>query len=230
MAGSIVSGDDERMPLRDRVFEQLREDILNGKYIVNEELKEIPIGKELGVSRTPVREALRKLELEGLVTIIPNKGAYVTGISAEDVHDIYVIRSYLEGLCAKWACRNATQDDIDKLDEIICLARFNAERQRYEQMAELDSKFHQQMYSCCGSKILRHILHDFIQYVESVRQQTLSKSERANEAINEHEQILEAIKRRDEKEAERISNLHIVNTMANLRKRGILKEVGSLEN
>ena len=88
--------DNDRMPLRDRVFDQLRDDILNGKYVPGEELKEIPIGKDLGVSRTPVREALRKLELEGLVSIIPNKGAYVSGISGEDVHDIYVIRSYLE--------------------------------------------------------------------------------------------------------------------------------------
>ena len=225
MAKTVTPTDDERMPLRDRVFEQLREDILNGKYTVNEELKEIPIGKQLGVSRTPVREALRKLELEGLVTIVPNKGAYVTGISTDDVHDIYVIRSYLEGLCAKWACRNATEEDLNKLDEIICLAKFNAERERYEQMAELDSKFHQQMYAACGSKILRHILHDFIQYVESVRQQTLSRSERANEAITEHEQILEAIKLRDEEAAEKLSNQHILNTMANLRKRGILKEL-----
>ena len=215
--------DDERMPLRDRVFDQLRDDILNGKYATGEELKEIPIGKDLGVSRTPVREALRKLELEGLVTIIPNKGAYVSGISAEDVHDIYVIRSYLEGLCAKGACRYATEEDINSLDEIICLARFNAEKNRYEQMSELDSKFHQTLYNSCGSKMLRHILRDFHKYVESVRKQTLSRSERAIAAINEHEKILDAIKARDEETADRLANEHIMNTIANLRSRGFLK-------
>ena len=83
---------------RGRVFGKLREDILLGKYKEMEEHKEVVIGKELGVSRTPVREALRQLELEGLVTIIPNKGAYVTGISDKDVNDIFMIRSYLEGL------------------------------------------------------------------------------------------------------------------------------------
>ena len=87
--------------LRGKVFQRLREDILNGVYQEHEELREITIGEELGVSRTPVREALRQLELEGLVTIIPNKGAYVTGITAKDVEDIYKIRSQLEGLCAR---------------------------------------------------------------------------------------------------------------------------------
>lgn len=213
----------EKLPLRDRVFNNLRDDILSGKYKVNEELKEVALGKSLGVSRTPVREALRQLELEGLVTIIPNKGAYVKGITQEDIHDIFVIRTYLEGLCAKWACRYATEEVLDSLDEIICLAEFNATRERYEQMAELDSKFHETLYSACGSKMLRHILRDFHQYVESVRKQTLSRSERACAAIEEHKAILEAIKNRDEELAERLSTEHIKATMANLRSRGLLE-------
>ena len=75
----------DRYSLRGRVFHRLREDILNGKYKEHEELKEVAIGEELGVSRTPVREAFRQLELEGLIQIVPNKGAYVTGITARDV-------------------------------------------------------------------------------------------------------------------------------------------------
>jgi len=82
----------DKYSLRGRVFNRLRDDILNGKYQAREELKEVAIGEELGVSRTPVREALRQLELEGLVQIIPNKGAYVVGISAGDIRDIYMIR------------------------------------------------------------------------------------------------------------------------------------------
>lgn len=82
----------EEYSLRSQVFQTIRDDILKGKYEENDELREATLGKELGVSRTPVREALRQLELEGLVNIIPNKGAYVTGISDKDVHDIYMIR------------------------------------------------------------------------------------------------------------------------------------------
>ena len=94
---------EDNYSLSSRVFHTIRENILSGKYATDEELKEKNIGEELGVSRTPVREALRQLELEGLVTIIPNKGAYVVGISKKDIQDIYEIRSRLEGLCAKWA-------------------------------------------------------------------------------------------------------------------------------
>ena len=95
--------------LRGRVFQKIREDILSGKYKEHEELKEVAIGEELGVSRTPVREAFRQLELEGLIQIIPNKGAYVTGITAKDVKDIYMIRSLLEGLCARMATEKITE-------------------------------------------------------------------------------------------------------------------------
>ena len=102
--------------LGSRVFQRLREDILSGKYKEHDELRENTLGKELGVSRTPVREALRQLELEGLVTIIPNKGAYVTGISSKDIRDIYILRSMLEGLCARWATEHITEEQLEELE------------------------------------------------------------------------------------------------------------------
>ena len=85
-------------------------------------------GRNFGVSRTPVREALRQLELEGLVNIIPNKGAYVTGISDKDVHDIYMIRSMLEGLCVRWATEHITQEQLEELDEIILLSEYHMDK------------------------------------------------------------------------------------------------------
>ena len=108
--------------LSGRVFQKIREDILNGKYKENDELRENTIGREMGVSRTPVREALRQLELEGLVTIIPNRGAYVTGISQKDIWDIYMVRSHLEGLCARWATEHITEKQLDELEETLMLS------------------------------------------------------------------------------------------------------------
>ena len=113
---------EDNYSLGSRVFHMIRENILSGKYERDEELKEKSIGEELGVSRTPVREALRQLELEGLVTIIPNKGAYVVGISQKDIKDIYEIRSRLEGLSAKWAAENITKEQLDELEENIFLS------------------------------------------------------------------------------------------------------------
>ena len=130
---------EDNYSLGSRVFHMIRENILSGKYERDEELKEKSIGEELGVSRTPVREALRQLELEGLVTIIPNKGAYVVGISQKDIKDIYEIRSRLEGLCAKWAAENITKEQLDELEENIFLSDFHAAKGNAEQMVELDN-------------------------------------------------------------------------------------------
>ncbi len=116
----------DKYSLRGRVFHKLREDILNGRYEEHEELREVAIGEELGVSRTPVREAFRQLELEGLIQIVPNKGAYVTGITAKDVKDIYMIRSSLEGMCARLATGHITKEQLEEMEENIYLASFHA--------------------------------------------------------------------------------------------------------
>ena len=141
----------DKYSLRGRVFSKIRDDILSGVYKEHEELKEVSISESMGVSRTPVREALRQLELEGLVQIIPNKGAYVTGITEKDVKDIYMIRSRLEGLCARWACENITEEQMDEMEENVYLAKFHAKKGHLEQLAELDNRFHDIMYEACNS-------------------------------------------------------------------------------
>lgn len=218
----------DKYSLRGRVFNKVREDILSGKYKENEELKEIAIGEELGVSRTPVREAFRQLELEGLIKIIPNKGAYVTGITVEDVKDIYMIRSRLEGLCASWACEHITPEQLEEMEENIYLAKFHAERGHFEQMSELDSRFHELMYEACDSKMLEHLLRDFHQYVQRVRRKTLSTIERSLASNAEHQAIMEAIKANDPKRADELATLHIHNAYDNMVKNG-LKEAYSNE-
>ncbi len=211
----------DKYSLRGRVFNKIREDILSGKYNRNEELKETAIGTELGVSRTPVREALRQLELEGLVTIIPNKGAYVNGITEKDIHDIYIIRSYLEGLCAKWACDHITNEQIDELEEIVYLSEFHAKKEHHEQILSLDNKFHQLIYEASNSKILHHVLTDFHHYVERIRKITLASESRALNSNKEHTAILEAIKQRDGDKAEQLAHEHIMNTIKNISERGL---------
>lgn len=213
----------DKYSLRGRVFNKIREDILSGKYSRDEELKETSIGNELGVSRTPVREALRQLELEGLVNIIPNKGAYVTGISPKDIHDIYIVRSYLEGLCARWACENIREDQIEELDEIVYLSEFHTKREHKEQLLELDNRFHEIIYEASNSKILDHILSDFHHYVERVRKITLSNMERAMKCNQEHTNILEALKKRDKDLAETLAHEHMMNTIQNISKCGIIE-------
>ena len=210
-----------------RVFQKIRGDILSGKYKENDELRENTLGKELGVSRTPVREALRQLELEGLVTIIPNRGAYVTGISHKDIWDIYMIRSMLEGLCARWAAEHITDEQLDELEEAILLSEFQMKKESgfsIEQVAALDGRFHAVLYEASGSRILSHVLTDFHNYVQTARESSIVSEDRARKSIREHKQILRAIKERDAEMAEQLANEHILHVMQNLKKQGYEEE------
>lgn len=211
----------DKYSLRGRVFRKLREAILNGSYQENDELKEAAIAEELGVSRTPVREAFRQLELEGLIRIVPNKGAYVTGISASDVADIYEIRSLLEGLCARWATEKITKEKIEELEEIILLSEFHLSKEHYDQLIELDNRFHLHLYEACESKMLIHLLKDFHQYVQKERQQTLSDRARSAAAVQEHKSIMEAMRDGNAPLAEKLADEHICNAYRNMVKCGL---------
>ena len=216
----------DKYSLRGRVFNRIRDDILSGKYKEGEELREVAIGDELGVSRTPVREAFRQLELEGLIQIVPNKGAYVTGITVKDVKDIYMIRSKLEGLCAYWATFRITEEQMEELEENIYLSKFHAKKGHSEQIAELDNRFHEILYEACNSKMLEHQLRDFHDYVLRVRKKTLSQFKRSTESTKEHEMIFEAIKNKQPQEAERLANLHIINAYKNMVQNGLYEVYG----
>ena len=211
----------DRYSLRGMVFHRIRNDILNGKDAENVELKEVAIGEELGVSRTPVREALRQLELEGLVKIIPNRGAFVTGIQAKDVHDIYMIRSRLEALCARWACENITKEQMELLEENVYLAEFHARKSNVEQIVELDSQFHHTLYAAGNSKMLEHLLNDYHQYVLRIRKLTLSTKERAAASNEEHRCIMEAIRDKNADLAEELAGRHMRNAYDNMVKNGL---------
>ena len=212
----------DKYSLRGRVFHKIRDDILNGKYKEHDELREAAIGEELGVSRTPVREAFRQLELEGLIHIVPNKGAYVTGITSKDVRDIYMIRAQLEGLCAKWATERISDAQMQEMEENVYLAEFHAAKGHTEQIASLDNRFHEIMYEACASKMLEHSLKDFHQYVYRIRKQTLAQGARSSASNDEHRKIMEAIKEKDGERACELAKIHMLNAYDNICKKGLL--------
>ena len=155
---------------------------------------------------------------------INNKGAYVAGISNKDIHDIYMIRSYLEGLCARWACENITEEQIDEIEEVIYLADFHVKKKHFDQIVELDSKFHEMLYASSGSKILGHLLRDYHQYVHSLRKITLSDPERAANSNAEHQAMLEAIRKRDADLAEKLAHEHIIRTISNINNHNLAQD------
>ena len=223
MSDKIFSDEiSDKYSLRGRVFHKIRDDILNGKYKEHDELREAAIGEELGVSRTPVREAFRQLELEGLIHIVPNKGAFVTGITSKDVRDIYMIRAQLEGLCAKWATEHISESQMQEMEENVYLAEFHASKGHTEQIASLDNRFHEIMYEACASKMLEHSLKDFHQYVYRIRKQTLAQGARSSASNDEHRKIMEAIKEKDGERACELAKIHMLNAYDNICKKGLL--------
>lgn len=221
MKGNETKESGDKYSLRGRVYDRIREDILNGEYKEQEELKETTLGEKMGVSRTPVREALRQLELEGLVEIIPNKGARVTGITKKDIDDIYQIRYLLEGLSARWATEHVTEEQLEKMEETLYLTEFHAAKENFEQVYELDSQFHELMYEASGSKLLNHILSDFHMYVTRVRKTSLASSSRSKNSTKEHWDLLEGIRERDADKAEECAHNHIRSTIKNNRAHGL---------
>lgn len=206
----------DKASLRGRVFSAIREAILDGSYQPGDILRESSIASELGVSRTPVREAIRQLELEGLVKSIPNKETFVAGITDEDVEDIYLIRSRLEGLAARKAAVKITEEELRQMEEILALTAFYVEKNEFNQLKELDHKFHDILYNATQSKTLNHMLSDFHQYVQKTRKASISTPGRARDSWKEHESIYLALKERDGAKAEQLIEQHIRNVEYNM--------------
>ena len=206
----------QEQSLGGQIFNRIRDDILSGNYTPGEELKEATLGKQLGVSRTPVREALRQLDLEGLVEIAPNRGAKVIGISRKDVEDIYHMRARLEGLAARKAAEQIKEEELAELEEVILLSEFHVKKPESKQMVRLDGRFHEIMYRASGSRMLEHVLTDFLHYVKMARSHSVKTEHRAQESVKEHKRILEAIRQRDGDLAEQLANEHIQHVIENL--------------
>lgn len=206
----------DKSSLRERVFKSIREGILKGDYKKGDILRETVIARELNVSRTPVREAIRQLELEGLVYSIPNKETVVSGISEEDVQDIFLVRSRLEGLAAKKAAECITNEEIEELREVLELTEFYAKKEDITHIGELDHRFHDLIYIAAKSKIMKQVLSDFHSYIQKTRMASLATPGRIEGLLKEHTAIFEAIKGQDGEKAEHLMNEHIQKVSRNM--------------
>ncbi len=205
--------------LHSRVYNQIRNDILNGVYEPGESLIETKLSEEMGVSRTPVREALRQLELEGLVQSVPNKGVTVMGVSEQDIQDIYTIRMLIEGLAARWAAEKITPAELEELKEAVDLEEFYTKKSDYGHLLQFDTRFHDIIFRASKSMPLMHTLSTFHHYVQKARKMSMSSPRRAEEVLKEHKAILQAIIERDAEKAERLTTEHVRNASSNLLKK-----------
>jgi DNA-binding GntR family transcriptional regulator len=195
--------------LRHKVFEYIKSQIIKGIYSPGETLLEMKLADELGVSRTPVREAIWLLEVEGLVETTSKKGAVVLGISTKDVADIYAMRQLLEGLAARWAATRLTDSETKELQKICDLSEFYAEKRDMEELAELDNQFHQLIYEASGSKMLNITLKNLHQYVQQARLDSINIENRRSLSVSEHHVLLEAFQNKDAVAAEQAMTRHV---------------------
>jgi len=212
--------------LSSRVYHQIRAEIIRGTLVPGESVTEMGLAKDCGVSRTPVREALHQLELEGLVELIPNKGAVILGISPEDICDIYQIRAMLEGSVAERAARLATDEDIRKLTDILDLTEFYISRQNLQQLQAMDGQFHQLIYDMSSSRMFKRVLKDMHYYIGLTRDASLKSAGRAAQSVKEHRAVLEAIAQHDGDKAKKLMNHHVNKALENVLKRHLQEVKG----
>lgn len=196
-------------PLREIVFEYLRQSIVEGKLEPGKRLMEIQMAEQLGVSRTPVREAIRKLELEGLVVMVPRKGAYVADISIKDVLEVLEVRVALEGLAASLAAERMSDEEIDKL-AFICEEFENYYKKGdIDGMIQKDVDFHDCIFNATGNNKLNQISQSLREQVYRFRVRYISRYNKAKELVIEHAAIFNAIKNRDPQSAYKCGTEHI---------------------
>lgn len=218
----LLEADDRS--LRIRVFNAIENAILDGEYKDGDSLNELRISKELGISRTPVREALMQLELEGLVRNVPNKGAVVIGVTEQDIHDIYEIRIRIEGLASRLCAENITEDELRALEQIVDLQEFYLMKNDTEQIWKLDGDFHKIIYDASRSRPLRFTLSNFHNYIKKARDISVQTEGRAEKTVAEHRAILDAIKAHNGELAEQLTAKHIFNAEDNIFENGLKKE------
>ena len=202
--------------LEAKVYSELQDAILTGKFEKGEALTELSLSEKLGVSRTPVRGALGRLSDDGLVELIPNRGAVVVGITKEDLIDIYKIRMRLEGLASAMAAQNITDECKKKLSETVALSEFYIQRRDPERLKELDTIFHHTIYEASGSRMIERILSDLHRNTKAYRRRSLCVPGRVPKMMEEHKEILSAILSGNAEEAERLTSAHIAHAMENM--------------
>lgn len=196
-------------PLREIVFEYLRNSILNGELEPGERLMELQLAQQLGVSRTPIREAIRKLELEGLVEMIPRKGAYVAHVSIKDILDVLEVRMFLEGLAAYLAAERMLDEEIDNLKEIMKKFEDGIETMEKEEMIELDNKFHDLIIKGSKNNKLLQIVQSLQEQFQRFRVIYFNEYTEHEDLIKFHRAIVKSIDSRKPKEAQEYAQTHV---------------------
>ena len=209
---------DSYQPLREVVCETLRNAIIEGVLKPGERLMEIQVSEELGVSRTPVREAIRKLELEGFVVMIPRRGTYVSDLSIKDINEVFEVRTALDVLAAGMAAERITADELEQMERLLVELGEYIEQNDIEKIVEADSKFHDLLYSASRNNRLVGIINNLREQLTRFRSLSMSYPGRLKEMLVEHTRLVESLGMRNVSLAKRLAGVHMANAEQTLLK------------
>ena len=204
--------------LADQVFERLEADILSGKYQRGEILTESKLSAELGVSRTPIREALRRLEQEHIIEE-SGKGSVVIGINEKDLEDIFMIRKSLECQVAALAAKNRTEEQLKQLREALEFQEFYLNKKDPDQIKLMDSRFHETLYKLSGSTAFYDTLVPLHKKIQKYRRASVTNSSRAEASVAEHRKIYEAIEAKNTALAAKYASEHVENAYKHIMRK-----------
>lgn len=202
---------DSYKPLRELVCENIRQAIIDGTFRPGERLMEIQMADEMGVSRTPVREAIRKLELEGFVVMIPRRGTYVADISIKDIAEIYEVRTCLDVLAAGLAAERITDEELEILNGYLREIGQHAANMDMNKIVEVDTAFHDVLYNASRNERLCSIINNLREQLTGIRARSMSYPGRLVETMDEHRYLVDAIEARDVERAQHAARVHIEN-------------------
>lgn len=197
--------------LPQELFNKLRDDIIKGNIPAGEKLTEQRICKEYKVSRTPVREAFQKLELDGLIDIIPNRGAFVIGITHQDIEDMYELRKAYEAIAVKWAIERITEEEFQELEEAYDIMEFYTQKGEADKMLQINTHFHNLIYTATKNRMLQHVLASYQIYTKNTKVSSEYIREYLDEVLQEHRDLFIAFKAKDKKAATLAATKHMEN-------------------
>lgn len=194
------------------LFSELRKDILTGKFCDGDKLSEQQVCDLYHVSRTPVREAFRQLESEGLLTTIPNRGAFIVGLTSRDIEDLCEMRKAFERIAVRWAIERITKEEMEQLEEAYEFMEFYTQKKDTDKMLNINRRFHELIYQAAHNRMLAHALSDYQFYIRQTKTNTGYLNGKLDEVLEEHKKIYQAFLVKDPDAGEAAIAAHLDNT------------------
>ena len=199
----------EKKTLHEEIANNLRELIMSGELQEGHKIKEDELCSSMGISKTPLREALRVLSVEGLIKLVPNRGSFVSTPTFEEIREMFDVMSVLEGICARAAAEKMNAKDLAALEKLHNNLEKNFKHRAQREYIRINNQFHSFVQEMAGNRTLNQIVNGLRQKILLYRYQSLNLPERFEQSIQEHRDLIEAFRKKESKKAETLMRRHL---------------------